>query len=203
MIPQEGILLIGQSNISLAHQIAIHGWVQATTAGAVPCFGNRYGGHPLSDWTGAGPAYTPGGNYAGTIAYARGQRFDTLGVVFFQGESDATAELVPSYAAKLEALFSWIRNDLLKEGGVLKVLYCLPWKTGAGGAAEGYGNGGPGDQIRAILTARAAAEGVHSDALETSGYARAVDGVHVDEAVCLATSGPAIAQAILGLMDYV
>lgn len=80
--------------------------------GLIPC---AVGGSPIDAWT-PGTHYPPTNSHPWDDAIRRARRAlrdGTLqGILWHQGESDATAELAPSYAAKLDDLIARLRKEL-------------------------------------------------------------------------------------------
>jgi hypothetical protein len=80
--------------------------------GLIPC---AVGGSPIDAWT-PGTHYPPTNSHPWDDAIRRARRAlrdGTLkGILWHQGESDATPELAPSYAAKLDDLIARLRKEL-------------------------------------------------------------------------------------------
>lgn len=84
----------------------------AASIGLIPC---AVGGSPIDAWTPA-TLYPPTNSHPWDDAIRRARRAlrdGTLkGILWHQGESDATPELAPTYAAKLDDLIARLRKEL-------------------------------------------------------------------------------------------
>jgi hypothetical protein len=92
--------------------LEIAGAFPAASIGLIPC---AVGGSPIDAWT-PGTLYPPTNSHPWDDAIRRARRAlrdGTLkGILWHQGESDATPELAPTYAAKLDDLIARLRKEL-------------------------------------------------------------------------------------------
>jgi len=92
--------------------LEIAGAFPAASIGLIPC---AVGGSPIDAWT-PGTLYPPTNSHPWDDAIRRARRAlrdGTLkGILWHQGESDATPELASTYAAKLDDLIARLRKEL-------------------------------------------------------------------------------------------
>lgn len=196
------VLLVGQSNMADPLRQKINEVVALGTKGRVRCYGNKYGGASMAARVGGSPgSYVRSSNYNTEIAMWNAPKADKIVVVWFQGESDAeTTDATNQLTGRLDAWYGFITEDLLKTGGLIKTVYCLPWRTDT---MNGFGIGGNGDTVRSILVARAAAEGANAVTYETNTVAlnaTRYDNVHINITGERTIAGPAIGALALGLI---